>query len=166
MAERDPVDAVVEQWAAERPELQTQPIEVFERIFRIAKTMGDRLDSAYAEFGIGRGEFDVLAALRRSGEPFILSPSQLASSVMVTTGGMTGRLDRLERAGLLDRVPDASDRRTVRARLTDKGRDLVDLAIVAGLERQRAALEALPPDQRELLADLLGRLLAGFSSPG
>ncbi len=102
---RDPVDAIVDQWAAVRPELDTAAMEVFGRVYRLAREMGDRTEKAYAPFGITRGEFDALATLRRAGEPYTLSPRQLSSTLMLTTGGMTGRLDKLERAGLVRRSP-------------------------------------------------------------
>ncbi|WCN79396.1 MarR family winged helix-turn-helix transcriptional regulator [Micromonospora sp. LH3U1] len=156
----DGVDAIVGQWAVERPDLETLPMEVFGRIYRISRLMGDRIERVYAPFGIGRGEFDVLATLRRSGEPFTLSPSQLSAALMLTTGGMTGRLDKLERAGLLQRIPDPTDRRALRAELTAKGRQIVDEALTAGLAEQAAALNQLPAAQRKQLAGLLRTLLA------
>jgi DNA-binding MarR family transcriptional regulator len=156
----DGVDVIVGQWAVERPELDTLPMEVFGRIFRISRLIGDRVERAYAPFGIGRGEFDVLATLRRSGEPYTLSPSQLSATLMLTSGGMTGRLDKLERAGLVQRIPDPADRRALRAQLTVKGRQLVDEAVTAGLAEQAAALSQLPAEQRTQLAGLLRTLLA------
>ncbi|GAA4571630.1 MarR family winged helix-turn-helix transcriptional regulator [Planotetraspora kaengkrachanensis] len=159
----DEVDAIVQQWAVERPELDTLPMEVFGRIYRIARQMGDRVEESYARFGIGRGEFDVLAALRRAGEPYTLSPSRLSATLMLTSGGMTGRLDKLERAGLVQRVPDPGDRRALRARLTAKGREVVDGAVGAGLAEQAAVLSRLPERQRTELAALLRTLLAAFA---
>ncbi|MFJ3820215.1 MarR family winged helix-turn-helix transcriptional regulator [Streptomyces nodosus] len=163
---RDPVDAIIGQWAVERPELDTAAMEIFGRISRITRTMGDRMEKAYARFGISRGEFDVLATLRRSGEPYALSPRRLSATLMITTGGMTGRLDRLERAGLLRRSPDPHDRRGLRVTLTDKGFRLVDEALGAGLSLQTEALGALDPRQAGQLADLLRRLLAGTVNSG
>jgi DNA-binding MarR family transcriptional regulator len=157
----DGVDAIIEQWADQRPDLRTEPMEIFGRIYRIAHLCGARVEQAYARFGINRGEFDVLATLRRSGEPFALSPSRLSSTLMLTTGGMTGRLDKLERAGLVQRVPDPADRRALRVRLTERGREIIDEAVAAGLEVQHEVLSGLPQDQRAQLADLLRVLLAG-----
>jgi DNA-binding MarR family transcriptional regulator len=107
---KDPVDAIIEQWAEVRPDLDTAGMEVFGRVYRLARAMGDRMEKAYARYGISRGEFDVLATLRRSGEPYTLSPRQLSGTLMLTTGGMTGRLDKLERAGLLRRSTGADSR--------------------------------------------------------
>ncbi|GAA3829479.1 MarR family winged helix-turn-helix transcriptional regulator [Streptomyces phyllanthi] len=156
---RDPVDAIIEQWAQVRPELETTAMEVFGRVNRLSRTLGDRMEKAYARFGIARGEFDVLATLRRSGEPYTLSPRQLSATLMLTTGGMTGRLDKLERAGLLRRSPDPHDRRGLRVTLTDEGLRLVDEAVVAGLAVQTEALSPLSEDQATQLADLLRRLV-------
>jgi DNA-binding MarR family transcriptional regulator len=158
----DAVDQITAQWHRERPELDTEPMAVFGRIYRLARAMGDRVEQVYARFGIGRGEFDVLAALRRSGEPFSLSPTVLAESLMLTTGGMTGRLDKLERAGLVERCPDPNDRRALKACLTGKGRDLVDEALAAGLVVQSEALDHLQPEDRSALADHLRALLSAL----
>ncbi|MGW1898931.1 MarR family winged helix-turn-helix transcriptional regulator [Streptomyces hirsutus] len=156
---KDPVDAIVEQWARERPDLDTVAMEVFGRITRLSRAMGDLLEKAYAKYGISRGEFDVLATLRRSGEPYALSPRQLSATLMLTTGGMTGRLDKLERAGLLRRSPDPHDRRGLQVTLTERGLHLADEAVGAGLALQTEALSALDGDRAEQLADLLRELL-------
>ena len=100
---QDDVDRIVEQWARERPDLLTDAMAVFGRIYRLARIVGDQQEVVYSAFGINRGEFDVLATLRRSGAPFQLSPKALSASLMLTSGGMTGRLDRLERRGLITR---------------------------------------------------------------
>ncbi|AZS87298.1 MarR family winged helix-turn-helix transcriptional regulator [Streptomyces griseoviridis] len=160
----DSVDAIIEQWAAVRPDLDTRAMEVFGRIFQLARTMGDDMEQAYVPYGIARGEFDVLAALRRSGEPYTLSPRQLSATLMLTTGGMTGRLDKLERAALLRRSPDPHDRRGLHVTLTPEGLALIDRAVGAGLAAQTAALSALDDEQAGQLADLLRTLLAG--TPG
>ncbi|MFC8919837.1 MarR family winged helix-turn-helix transcriptional regulator [Streptomyces sp. NPDC057116] len=157
---QDPVDAITAQWAVVRPDLDTVPMAVFGRIYRLGHTMAARMDRAYAPHGISRGEFDVLATLRRSGEPYTLSPRELSATLMLTTGGMTGRLDKLERAGLLSRSPDPHDRRGLRVTLSEKGRELVDEAVTAGLAVQREALEAaLDEREADQLAGLLRKLL-------
>ncbi|MFJ9826073.1 MarR family winged helix-turn-helix transcriptional regulator [Streptomyces sp. NPDC101160] len=160
--DHDAVDAIADQWAAVRPDLDTLPMAVFGRIYRLAAAMRGKVDKAYAPYGgMSLGEFDVLATLRRSGEPYTLSPRELTATLMITTGGMTGRLDKLERAGLLTRSPDPNDRRGLRVTLTDEGRSLVDQAVGAGLAEQRAALEAaLTQEESEQLAGLLRKLLA------
>jgi len=157
----DAVDAIIEQWAAVRPDLDTRAMEVFGRIYRLSRAMADRTEKTYARFGISRGEFDVLATLRRSGEPYTLSPRQLAGTLMLTTGGMTGRLDKLERAGLLRRSPDPHDRRGLQVTLTDEGLSLAEEAVGAGVATQTEALSALTDEQARQLADLLRQLLTG-----
>ena len=156
---QDPVDAIIEQWAEVRPDLDTAGMEVFGRVFRLARAMGDRMEKAYARYGISRGEFDVLATLRRSGEPYTLSPRQLSGALMLTTGGMTGRLDKLERAGLLRRSPDPHDRRGLQVTLTEEGLRLIDEAVGTGLTEQTQALSALDGERAAQLSDLLRELL-------
>ncbi|WP_426511595.1 MarR family winged helix-turn-helix transcriptional regulator [Dactylosporangium sp. McL0621] len=161
----DDVDRIVAQWAQERPELRTDAMAAFGRIYRLAKVLGDRQEKVYAALGINRGEFDVLATLRRAGEPFQLPPKALSASLMLTTGGMTGRLDRLERAGLVTRSPDPGDRRGLVITLTPHGREVVDEAVVAGLDAQREVFERLPEANRRRLSALLRDLLAAADGP-
>ncbi|WP_078966530.1 MarR family winged helix-turn-helix transcriptional regulator [Streptomyces sp. WM6378] len=160
-APSDAVDAITDQWAAVRPDLETVPMAVYGRIYRIARAMGERMDKEYAKFGIGRGEFDVIATLRRSGAPYTLSPRQLSATLMLTTGGMTGRLDKLEKAGLLRRSPDPTDRRGLRVTLTEKGLALVEESVTAGLAAQTELLtSALNAEEAAQLSALLRKLLA------
>ncbi|MFI6145723.1 MarR family transcriptional regulator [Streptomyces sp. NPDC051109] len=156
----DAVDAIINQWHVVRPDLDTAPMAVFGRIYRIARAMGDAVEQAYARYGISRGEFDVVATLRRSGSPYTLSPRQLSATLMLTTGGMTGRLDKLEKAGLLGRKPDPHDRRGLQVTITDRGLALVDEAVAAGLEVQRAALAGLGDEEVAVLTGLLRKLMA------
>jgi DNA-binding MarR family transcriptional regulator len=155
----DGVDRIIEQWAAERPDLGTEPMSVFGRIYRLARVSGDAVEKAYAAYGIGRAEFDVLATLRRSGEPFELSPGALAGSMMLSSGGTTARLDRLEKAGLVTRVPSPTDRRGVLVRLTGRGREIIDQAVAAGLAEQARLLSHMSPDRVRELATLLREAL-------
>jgi DNA-binding MarR family transcriptional regulator len=161
VAHPDGVDRIIEQWQHERPDLDTTAMAVFGRIFRLARIAGDEVERAYAEFGIGRAEFDVLATLRRAGEPFELSPGALAASMMLSTGGTTARLDRLEKAGLAERRPSPTDRRGVLVTLSPKGKDVIDRALGAGLARQQDLLSHLPPATQRRLADLLREALEG-----
>jgi len=159
----DGVDRILEQWARERPDLDTQAMGVFGRILRIAKAARDAATATYARFGITRGDFDVLATLRRAGEPFALSPSALSASLMLTSGGITQRVDRLDQAELVARAPDPSDRRRQIVALTPKGRQLIDAAVAAGLDTQQHLLEPLPPDTRRELDRCLRQLLAAVA---
>src|SRR5262245_47887004 len=106
---RDAVDAIADQWRSERPDLDTTPMAVIGRISRIATLVQRELERVFAEYGLSGADFDVLAALRRVGAPFQLTPGALTRSTMVTTGGMTKRLDRLEATGLIRREPDPGD---------------------------------------------------------
>src|SRR5690349_10253956 len=128
----DDVDRIIEQWARERPDLATQAMAVFGRVYRLAKILGDRQEAAYAPYGITRADFDVLATPRRAGPPYQLAPKDLTASLMLTSGGTTGRLDRLERAGLVARSPAPGDRRSLVITLTGRGRTVVDKAVAAG----------------------------------
>lgn len=156
----DGVDRIIEQWRAERPDLDLAAMEVFGRVYRLAEESGAAVARAYAEFGIGRPEFDVLATLRRAGEPFQLSPGELASSMMLSTGGTTARLDRLERAGLVERLPSPSDRRSIQVRLTPLGREKADLAVAAGNAEQTRMLAHLGAEKQRQLSELLREALA------
>lgn len=164
-SQNDDVDRIVEQWSRERPELQTEAMAVFGRIYRIAKLVGDGQEQVYAQHGISRSDFDVLATLRRNGAPHQLSPTALAASMMLTTGAMTGRLDRLEKRGLIKRTPDPNDRRGLVITLTDPGRTLIDEAVGPGLAAQRAVLEQLSPARQRQLTGLLRELLAAAQTP-
>ncbi len=166
VAQQDDVDGIVEQWRRERPGMRPEPMAVFGRIYRIARLVGDEQERTYARWSISRGEFDVLAALRRAGTPYTLAPKALAASLMLTSGGVTGRLDRLERAGLVRRSPDPADRRGLQVTLTEAGRALVEEAAEAGLAVQRRLLDTLPPEDQERLGDLLRTLLGAVTDAG
>ncbi|WP_307834167.1 MarR family winged helix-turn-helix transcriptional regulator [Paractinoplanes lichenicola] len=157
----DRVDLIIRQWARERPDLETTAMSVFGRIFRLSRLAGDRMEQAYTPYGIGRPEFDVLATLRRAGDPFQLSPGELAASMMLSTGGTTARLDRLERAGMIERLPSPSDRRGVLVRLTRPGFDVVEQAVGAGLAEQQDLLAHLSPEKQRQLDALLREALRG-----
>jgi DNA-binding MarR family transcriptional regulator len=160
VAHHDGVDQIIDQWGRERPDLDTAAMSVFGRVFRLSRLAGERVEKAYAAFGIGRPEFDVLATLRRAGDPYQLSPGALASSMMLSTGGTTARLDRLERVGLVTRQPSPTDRRGVLVRLTAKGFDTVEQAVGAGLAEQRALLAHMPEERLRQLDELLREALS------
>ncbi len=154
----DHVSTVHEQWLAERPDLDTTPVLVIGRIHRIAAALTPELSAVYAEFGLGEGEFDVLATLRRSGPPYALTPGDLGDRTMVTSGAVSKRLDRLEARGLVERRASAADRRSRTVHLTAQGRDLIDRAMTAHAANEARLLGALPARDRDALARLLGRL--------
>jgi DNA-binding MarR family transcriptional regulator len=156
--DRDPVDTIIEQWQRERPELDASPIGVIGRLSRVSRAIEAQLETVYGRHGLDGGLYDVLATLRRSGEPYRLRSTEFADALMLTASGATKRLDRLERAGLIRREPDPSDRRGVQIALTAKGRRLVDAVTGAHLENERRLLSALSADEQRRLAALLRKL--------
>jgi len=161
----DAVDRIAAQWRRERPDLDPTPMETIGRISRIAVLMQRELERVFAEHGLTEGDFDVLATLRRSGAPYRLTPGELSRSTMVTTGGMTKRLDRLEATGLIQREPDPRDRRGKLIALTDDGRVLIDNAVEAHLENEERLLKDLPAAKRDQLVALLRELLLSLDRP-
>ena len=131
----DAIDRVVSQWAKEKPDLDTEPMAIMGRLMRIAKHMENHVAELHKRYDLKMGEFDVLATLRRSGEPYRLTPSELISSMMLTSGAMTNRLDKLEKKGLIDREHSKEDRRSVTVQLTSKGFELIDVLIESSIYR-------------------------------
>jgi DNA-binding MarR family transcriptional regulator len=160
---RDEVDGLVEAWARERSDLDLGPVEVFSRISRLSRHLDLARRDAFTAHGIESWEFDVLAALRRAGAPYELSPGRLRRETLVTSGTMTNRVDRLASRGFVERLPDPHDRRGVLVRLTAEGKSTVDGAFGALLGAEAALLEGLAPRDRATLARLLRTLLAPFS---
>jgi DNA-binding MarR family transcriptional regulator len=154
----DAVDRIVGQWHRELPDLELEAMAVFGRIHRVSRKIGAKNHATFAEFGIGRNEFDVLASLRRSGEPFTLSPKQIGATLMLSSGGLTGRLDKLESAGFIERLPDPSDRRGLKIRLTEAGRAAVEGAVRAELVTLEEALAVLDAKERKAFGELLRKL--------
>lgn len=163
MDARDEVDQLVEAWGRERADLDLGPVEVFSRIGRINVLLERARKSAFAEYGVEGWEFDVLAALRRAGRPYELSPGRLIRETLVTSGTMTNRVDRLAQRGLVERQPDPRDRRGVLVRLTREGKRTVDGAFTSLLEREKELLGALTTAQRDELAAMLRILMAPLS---
>ncbi|RTM11335.1 MAG: MarR family transcriptional regulator [Hyphomicrobiales bacterium] len=156
----------IEQWQRERPDLDVSPMGVIGRLNEASSLIArDRLAPVFARFGLQSGEFDVLATLRRSGAPYALTPTELYEATMVTSGAMTARLDRLEKAGLTQRAPHPTDRRGVVVQLTEKGRELTDEALTAHVANEHEILAGLTREDREMLARLLEKLIGGLSSP-
>lgn len=155
----DEVDAIVDAWHRERPDLDVAPLDVLSRISRLARRLDQTRAATFSTHQLDGWEFDVLSALRRSGEPYRLTPGALVQQTLVTSGTMTNRVDRLERRGLARRGPDPSDRRGVLVQLTVEGRRVVDAAMADLLRREHDLLEALPVRERARLAGSLRRLL-------
>ena len=160
----DEVDSIVAAWHRERPDLDVDPLQVFSRISRLDTLLEQARAAAFDEHDLETWEFDVLSALRRVGAPYQLSPGVLVQQTLVTSGTMTNRVDRLERRGLVRRLPDPRDRRGVLVQLTPAGRTLVDEAMADLLEHERELLARMPARDRERLAGALRALLSAVES--
>lgn len=160
----DEVDELVDAWAQVRPGIDLAPMEVFSRIDRLAHHLDRARRRAFAAHGIEAWEFDVLAALRRAGEPYQLSPGQLLRETLVTSGTMTNRVDRLVDRDFVERLPDPGDRRGVLVRLLADGKAAVDGAFEALLTAESELLTGVPARDRTTLARIMQRMLSGFAA--
>jgi DNA-binding MarR family transcriptional regulator len=158
----DEVDRLVAAWRRERPDLDVAPMEVLSRVTRLARHLDRARRSAFATHDLEPWEFDVLAALRRSGPPYELSPGTLLEQTMVTSGTMTARVDKLTARGLVTRRRDDQDRRGIQVALTEHGRAAVDAALERLLERERELLVHINDDDQDVLSDLLRALVLPF----
>lgn len=165
MQHHDDVDRLVAAWRRERPDLDVSPLEVLSRVTRLARHLDRARRRVFASHDLEPWEFDVLTALRRAGAPYELSPGKLLTQTLVTSGTMTNRIDRLAAKGLVERRPDPTDRRGVRVRLTDRGRERVDDALGGLLEHERELLRNLDEADRRRLAELLRDLMLPFDEP-
>ena len=157
---RDEVDALVDAWRRERPDLDTAPMEVLSRITRLAHHLDRRRAGAFGAHGLESWEFDVLAALRRSGPPYRLTPGQLVRETGVTSGTMTNRVDRLAARQLVSREEHPADGRGVLVRLTEEGRETVDATLADLLAAEQAMLDGLAEADRAQLVRTLRALLS------
>jgi DNA-binding MarR family transcriptional regulator len=155
----DAVDAVIGEWRRERPDLDPAAKEVAGRIVRLAPLFQQAYAEAFAPVGLKQGDYGVLVALRRAGAPYRLTPTGLARRRMMTSGGMTPVIDRLERRGLVARVPNPDDRRGSLVELTDAGREAVDEAMALHADVEQRLVAGLDDSERAQLADLLRKLL-------
>ena len=163
--DEDEVDRLVDAWRRERPDLDVAPLEVLSRVTRLARHLDRARRSAFETHDLEPWEFDVLAALRRAGDPYELSPGALLTQTLVTSGTMTNRIDRLEGKGLVVRSPDPRDRRGVLVGLTADGRQRVDAALADLLDHERTLLASLGDRDRDQLAGLLRTLVLPFDNP-
>jgi DNA-binding MarR family transcriptional regulator len=160
----DEVDTIVEAWRRERPDLDVAPMEVLSRISRLARHLDRVRASAFSSHDLESWEFDVLAALRRSGPPYRLSPGQLLRETLVTSGTMTNRVDRLAMRGLVVRQDHPDDRRGVLVQLTDAGKDVVDATLADLMVAEREILDALDVADHDQLTRSLRLLLARYGA--
>ena len=153
--EENPVDRIAAEWKRERPDLDASPLEIFGRITRINTYLGKYVNDFLAGHNLSLGLFDVLTALRRSGEPYRQKPTDLADMTMLTSGGMTGRIDQLEELGYVRRVNDDNDRRVMFAELTPDGLQLIDMLIELHFLRESELLEGIGSEDKKELSRIL-----------
>ena len=158
----DAVDAILEQWRRERPDLDVSPMGTIGRIKRCTALLQRKLDKVFAAFGISNWEFDVLATLRRAGAPYCLAPTALFSAMMITSGTMTHRLKGLETRGLVHRLPNRDDARSVLVQLTSEGLALVNRVVEAHVDNEREILAPIKPSDLVALNAYLSQLLAAL----
>ncbi len=162
---KDRVDLIVEQWRRERPDLATGAMATVARIVRASKLLERGLEEVFREYGLASWGFDVLATLRRAGSPYQLSPKRLSGSLLLSAGALTNRLDRLQEAGWIRRLPDPEDRRGLVVELTAKGRRLVDRVVERHVENEARLLKSLSQSDLKALNRALHTLLLALDSP-
>jgi DNA-binding MarR family transcriptional regulator len=162
----DHIDWILTQWQLERPDLDVTALGTLGRLLRVAHLANAALARGLVGHELQSGWFDLLAALRRAGAPFELNPTQLMRATLLSSGGMTKRLDRLAEAELVERRPDPSDRRGTIVRLTHKGKVTIDNALVTHVANEERLLDPLTPADRRTLDDLLRAVVAGLEQPG
>lgn len=155
----DHVDFVVSQWNTVVPEVDVQAMQVASRLFRMGTVAGRDVERLFKQYGLTQGEFDVLATLYRAGAPYTLCPQNLIEALLLSSGAMTNRLDRLEQAGLIRRFPNAQDRRGVNVSLTDSGLHAAHSSLVGYLGELERILAPLDTNERATMASLLKKLL-------
>jgi len=160
------MDGLLARWSAARPDLAITELGVTGRLSRLGQHMADRDDAVFGRFGVARGEVGLLSALRVAGPAHRLSPTQLGRGLMLSSAGVTSRLDRLERRGLVARLPDPADRRGIIVELTPEGLELVDDAVAAKTQADRQLLGRLDAADVAALEDLLRKLLSVVEPPG
>lgn len=163
--ELDPVEVRRRQWAAELPDVDTSGMAILGRARWLTFQVRPAIEAVFAEFNLDTGEFDVIATLLRSGAPYRLRPTELFKALMISSGGLTDRLSRLEKAGLVARVPSETDARSLLVQLTPEGRKLAKDAFRRDMLVEAQMLEGLSEADREQLATLLARLCANLASP-
>lgn len=160
----DHVDRLRQQWARELPDLNTEPMAILGRARRLANLVSPSIAETFAGFGLDRGEFDVIGTLRRSGPPYKLTPTEMYTLLMLSSGGLTHRLDRLEKAGLIRREKSERDGRSVAVVLTEAGFALAESAFRADMGNEIKFLQGLSTGERDALAGLLRKLITSIEA--
>ncbi len=156
--ENDEVDRIVAAWREERPDLDFSPLEVLSRVGRLSRILDRERRRAFSRSELEVWEFDVLAALRRAGKPYQMSPKSLLQQTLVSSGTMTNRIDRLVDRGLVKRLEDPNDGRGVLVEMTNAGLTRVDAAITRLVDAEAALLGTLPRSEQKRLATALRSL--------
>ena len=161
----DTTDQQLQGWGGARPDLEVGALQVTARLTRVGAHLARRQEAVFGRFGLGRGEVGALSALRIAGPPHRLSPTRLAKGLMLSSAGVTSRIDRLERRGFVRRLADPNDRRGVLIELTNEGIEVVDAAVAAITVSDQQLLERLDPDEIAQLEAILRKLLGGLELP-
>ncbi len=159
---RDAIDVILDQWRRERPDLDLSAMGLLGRLWQASALLAPQVEEVFARHGLRRGEFDVLTALRRAGEPYTLIPSELADTLMMSRAGMTNRVDRLEQSGLIERALDPADRRSFLVALTDKGRAVIDETMTEHAANLKRLVSRLSQQDYDSLDLALRALLRGL----
>lgn len=166
IGQRDAVDAILQQWQRERPDLEVSAMGVIGRIKRCSALLQRELDLVFNQFGLSAWEFDVLATLRRSGAPYCLAPTALFSSLMITSGTMTRQLQQLQAAGWVSRLANPTDARSLLVQLTPQGLELIDRAVTAHVANEARILAPIAAAEQAALDARLSELLRVLETPG
>lgn len=156
---KDLVDDILDQWSAERPELDSAPLGVVIRVMTLYRSFLRQATAALEPLELELWEYDVLSALRRQGRPYLLPATRLARETELSSGAMTNRIDRLQNRDLVRREPDETDRRGVNVFLTSEGLRLIDRAIQFRLDAARESLRGLDGKDQKQLANLLRKVV-------
>lgn len=162
----DAVDRIVEGWVRQVPDFDSGPIQVLGRLNRVARLLDNNLRSFFQQHGLGIGDYDLMAALFRMGPPYMARPSSIARTSLLTSAGVTLRVDRMVRMGMVKRINDLDDRRSVYVQLTDQGADVVSRVAKLNRERQRRMLDSLTPEETAALESVFRKLEQSLVIPG
>lgn len=156
------IEEIRNQWAKQRPDLDTEPMALIGRVVRLSELYREEMGKTFAKHDLNSASFDVLATLLRSGAPHALSPNQLLATMMVTSGTMTNRIDQLVKEGLVARVPNPGDKRSVHVQLTKLGKETIDAAVTDHVEAQKRLVEGLQVSDKAELSRLLDKGLTNL----